>query len=239
MLHPVVAVIVGWLLFAAVMAACSALSRFGWTTTGIFMEGVRFKAILTALALAFMLIDRRPLRDFGFRLPGGAWYDWPIGVVLGLASGAVASAVIILSPAEGMTFMKGQALWQLVVGVWFVSSIGEEVFTRGLVQTWMAGREGRGLNLGPLRLSWPVIASGLLFGSLHLSTLLRGADLWTVCTIVCFTSFLGLVAAYYREKTSSLVLPLLIHILGNIGGFGGGVVTMIVLTALGRGGEAG
>jgi membrane protease YdiL (CAAX protease family) len=233
-LPPLAAFVVGLALFGLAMRASSGFSRLGWTE-GEFADGVCFKAILTALALALMLADRRPLREFGFCRPRSRWHDWVIGPSLGTISGMIGSAAIILSPARGMTFIQNQAFWQMIVGVWFVSTIAEEIFTRGLIQTWMRDRSEGGIRIGPLHLSWPVIASGLLFGSLHFSILMRGADWWTVSIIVGFTTCLGLVAAFYRQKTSSLALPILIHLLGNIGGFIGGGITMIILMMLGKG----
>jgi len=50
--------------------------------------------------------------------------------------------------------------------------------------------------------------------------------------VVAFTTSLGLVAAYYREKSASLLLPIVIHAAGNVGGMVGAVITAIVTMIL-------
>ena len=225
-LHPIAAFFAGWAVFLLSMGLLTGLERLV-SIDGEFLSGVCFKTILVIAALLLMLADRRRLHDFGFRASRSSWLDWLIALALGGLCGVVGSAAVILSPGKGMTFVQEYAFWQLIVGVWLVSSIAEEIFNRGLVQTWMT--EGGKIRIGRLRITGRVIASGLLFGSLHVSIFFHGVDAWTVCCIVAFTTSLGLVAAYYMEKTGSLLLPIAIHIAGNIGGFIGGVLTMILI----------
>ena len=226
-LHPVVAFCAGLALFFLALAAFEGIGRLV-PIDGEFFSGVCFKALIVVLALLLMLVDRRRLRAFGFRASRSTWPDWLIGLAVGGLCGALGSAGVILSPAEGIPMIREYAFWQVIVGVWLVSSIAEEIFTRGLVQTWMT--EGGTVRLGRLRITGRVIASGLLFGSMHLSIVHHGADAWTVLCIVAFTSVLGLVAAYYRERSGSLLLPIVIHIAGNVGGFIGAVITILLVT---------
>jgi membrane protease YdiL (CAAX protease family) len=91
---------------------------------------------------------------------------------------------------------------------------------------------GGTVRIGSIHLTGRVIASGLLFGTMHLSIILRGADALTVCCVVAFTTTLGLLTAYYRDKTGSLLLPIVVHIAGNVGGFTGGILVAIVMFIL-------
>jgi membrane protease YdiL (CAAX protease family) len=62
-------------------------------------------------------------------------------------------------------------------------------------------------------LSLPVIFGGLYFGMMHIVAIKRMGPL-----VILFTTLLGLVAGYYREKTKSLIPAIIIHALFNIGG---------------------
>ncbi|MDY7109552.1 MAG: type II CAAX endopeptidase family protein [Planctomycetota bacterium] len=224
-LHPALAFVAGWIVFLAAMAVTAGVTRLTGLE-GSFAGGFCLKVVLVALAVVMMGLDRRRLADFGLCLSRSRPFDWLIGLALGGLCGAIGSVLIVLTPAEGMGFVRDQAFWQIIVGVWIVSSIGEEIFVRGLVQTWMTG--GEALRLGRVRVSSAVLASGLLFGSMHLLIARHGADVWTVCIIVAFTTSLGLVAAWYRERTGSVLLPIVVHVAGNIGGMIGGAMTMII-----------
>ena len=228
-LHPALAFVATWVVFLLAMGVATGIRRLAGLE-GEFLSGVCFKFVLAALALLLMLLDRRRLGEFGFCRSRSSWPDWLIGLALGGLFGAVGSAAIIVSPAKGMTFIQQQAFWQIIVGVWIVSSISEEILVRGLAQSWMTG--GGGLRLGRVRLSTAVLTSGLLFGSMHLMILRAGVDAWTVCIVVAFTTSLGLVAAHYREKSGSLLLPIVIHAAGNVGGMVGGVITAILTMIL-------
>jgi membrane protease YdiL (CAAX protease family) len=224
-LHPALAFVAGWVVFLAAMGVSAGVRRLA-DIEGSFVGGICFKGILAGLAIGLMLIDRRRLARFGFRLSRSWPLDWVIGIAIGGAIGALGSAVIVLTPAKGMGFLQDQSFWQIVLGVWIVSSIAEEIFVRGLVQSWMTDRGG--VRLGRFRISTAVLASGLLFGSMHLPIVRMGVDVWTVCIVFAFTTSLGIAAAWYRQRTGSLLLPIALHMAGNIGGAGGGILTTII-----------
>jgi membrane protease YdiL (CAAX protease family) len=58
-----------------------------------------------------------------------------------------------------------------------------------------------------------VLLSGLFFGAMHLLVVRQMGP-----GVVVFTTYLGLVAAYYRQKTGSLLPAILMHMLFNICG---------------------
>ncbi len=64
----------------------------------------------------------------------------------------------------------------------------------------------------------PVIISGLFFGAMHLSLLFVGMGHWFVSFIVFNTTVIGLIAAYYREKSDSIIPPIIIHFTANVVG---------------------
>ncbi len=70
----------------------------------------------------------------------------------------------------------------------------------------------------PLFLSLPVLVSGIFFGAMHLMLLTVGVAPAQVGVIFFFTLAGGILAAYYREKTGSLIPAIGIHASANIFG---------------------
>ena len=111
-----------------------------------------------------------------------------------------------------------------IVFVWIYASICEEVFTRGLLQSFLSPLAGYGIRLSKgLRLSLPVLFSGLFFGMMHIVAIDRIGP-----PVIVLTSALGIIAGYYREKTESLIPAIIIHALFNVGG----MLPMWILTWL-------
>lgn len=61
----------------------------------------------------------------------------------------------------------------------------------------------------------------------HLSLFLRGAPASTVLILVFWTSVLGWLAALLRDRTGSLLPPVIAHIAFNFGGAIGGAIYVI------------
>jgi len=108
--------------------------------------------------------------------------------------------------------------------VWIYASICEEILTRGLLQSMLGPLRTKGFFLfKKWFLSLPIIISGLFFGLMHIVAIPMMGP-----AVVLFTTVAGLIAAYYREKTDSLVPAVIIHALFNIGG----MLPFWLLTAL-------
>ena len=111
-----------------------------------------------------------------------------------------------------------------IIFVWIYASVCEEVFTRGLLQSFLSPLARYGIKLSKrLRLSLPVLFSGLFFGMMHIVAINKLGP-----SVILFASALGIVAGYYREKTESLIPAIIIHALFNIGG----MLPMWILTWL-------
>ena len=103
---------------------------------------------------------------------------------------------------------------QDIIFIWIYASICEEVFTRGLLQSFLSPLTRYGINLSKkLRLSLPVLFSGLYFGMMHIVAIDKMGP-----PVILFATLLGIITGYYREKTESLIPAIIIHALFNIGG---------------------
>ena len=138
-----------------------------------------------------------------------------LGLVVGIAgtlTGSIAPDGIPVEPDYGSFF-------NIIIGVWILASISEEIFTRGLIQGFLSPLSIFGFTFLGLRISIPVLVSGLFFGLMHLGILSTGASLLSAAIIIIFAFILGIIAGYYREKTESLIPAMIVHMCGNVGGW--------------------
>jgi membrane protease YdiL (CAAX protease family) len=143
-------------------------------------------------------------------------------VVMGVAVSVLffllgAMMVMISGPPgqEGGGAMSGKSLLNFVLTVVVLASICEEVFSRGLIQGFLAPLKGDGIRLSGVLISWPVTICALLFGLGHLC-LLSSLGGSMVLMIVISATVLGFIAGYYRERTDSIIPAIAVHMTFNI-----------------------
>ena len=173
------------------------------------------QGLMAAFALGGMFASRRPFAEFGFRRPSPAKGHFKLwGLVLGI----VTTGVILTLGLRGMRErLAAYGLLGVVLWIWIISSLVEELFCRAWFQT-LAGADTRAAILG----------STALFGSMHLPLLFGGRDIKSVVIILLSVTVLGYICATARAKTDSLRPAILAHVMFNVGGFLGGVVYTIV-----------
>lgn len=171
--------------------------------------------LLFALLLIAILSKAR-FSTYGFRLPRGRWFARLALLSCGIS--AIASLGEHTLPGEGLTFVENYSFLDQVILIWIYASVAEEVLYRGLIQGYLSPLAGRGISLGGLRLTLPVLVGAIFFGALHAMLLTVGIDGSTVAQIVVFAFLVGLVAGYYREKTESLIPAVVAHALANMTG---------------------
>jgi len=173
--------------------------------------------------LAILLVNNGSIKGYGFNLStikiGYLKFSFKvIGITLAsFLFGAILFMGILnrVFPTGNSTgFPEQNSIIQMVLTIWIWSSICEEVFVRGLIQGFIQHLQ----NIRIFRLSLPVIISGFFFGAMHLSLISMGMGAWYVTFIVFNTTVIGLVAAYYREKTNSIIPAFWVHLLANFVG---------------------
>jgi membrane protease YdiL (CAAX protease family) len=174
------------------------------------------------LVVSFLLILALSKGDFpryGFKIGGNI--QMPRIMILGLVVGIAGTLLGTVIPDSNLIEPDYGSFINLVIGVWILASIAEEVFTRGLIQGFLAPLAGFGFSPGGLRISLPVLTSAIFFGLMHLGILSTGAGFLSVAVIVVFAFILGIIAGYYREKSGSLIPAIIVHVCGNVGGWFG------------------
>ena len=98
-----------------------------------------------------------------------------------------------------------------------MASFSEEIFTRGLIYSYIAQFNYDKIESQKDRNSFPIIISALFFSGMHLMLLLQGTKLGEVMLICAFAFIIGLIAGYFRDKSGSLIPAIVVHMFGNIG----------------------
>ncbi|HEX8169655.1 MAG TPA: CPBP family intramembrane glutamic endopeptidase [Thermoanaerobaculia bacterium] len=203
--------LVAFLIAAAIARAFPHAMRAAHPWIG---NAVTKTVMLLEVAIAFA-IAKKPLSHYGFRKPtrGSA-----LGILGGVALGALATTTVLACGLTGLReVMKGQSFVQIILGVWIYSSLAEEIFVRGWLQSEMSDVAPRAR----------ILISGLLFGSMHLSLLVAGVEAASVAVIVTFTTLLGILCAWLREARDSLRPAFWAHFGFNAGGLLGGILYTI------------
>jgi membrane protease YdiL (CAAX protease family) len=146
---------------------------------------------------------------FTFRIIGITFAAFIIGVVLFMV---ILNKVFPTGNSTG--FPEQNSIIQMILTIWIWSSLCEEVLVRGLIQSYIQHLQ----TIKFFRLSLPVLVSGFFFGAMHLSLISAGMGAWFVTFTVFNTTIIGLLAAYYREKTDSLIPAFWVHFLANFVG---------------------
>lgn len=175
------------------------------------------------LVLAFIVAGCHPTRLplLGMRFPKG-WLWIPLTIVSGL-TGIAGTLLLLAFKGRGLPLLRELGFVEIVLTVWLLSSVAEEFYCRGLFQSWIDD------NAESYWTNKAVWASAVLFGGMHLSLILAGADSATVAVIVPMTTLLGYWCAVARRLSQSLWPPILAHVGFNVGGVVGAVIAIVVL----------
>ncbi len=196
---------------------------------------------LTLSLIAIWILGRARFSDYGFRRPQGDYLKAAnmghIAVAAGaaLVLGMAATGTVLITGAGGNPFVKKMSLPQIILFAWVFSSIIEEIFTRGFIQSHIAQATTASIKLVFFRIQIPVLVSALAFAAMHLVLLRSGAGVTTMAIILPFTFSVGLLAGHERSRSDSLIPAIGVHMLANIGGLLGGIIYAIISVLTGHG----
>jgi membrane protease YdiL (CAAX protease family) len=213
------------------------------------LSQIVLKSAIILIALIGWKLLHRPFGEMGWRK--AARWDWSdltwfvIGALSMMAGSVTAIFLGFRHPiASQMSFL------QIVLVIWILSSVSEEIYVRGLVQSWM---EVANATKDSLKLDQPevngieqlsadvrlakgaatafkpsVVMSALLFAALHVSLIWSPIGVQGGMTIVLSTFGLGWACAVLRDRTNSLWPAIACHIAGNVAGLAGGILGVIL-----------
>ncbi|MFC1850185.1 lysostaphin resistance A-like protein [candidate division CSSED10-310 bacterium] len=171
-------------------------------------------SVMALLSLALIyFFSRGAFHRYGFRRDRFVFKPTLLLWVLPMATLSIIG-FFATSPQGEMRGPFGYSHLESILFIWIYASVCEEIFTRGFLQSYLEPLRKYGFTLlKRWRLSVPVLFSGIFFGLMHIVAIKAMGP-----PVLVFTTILGLVAGYYREKTGSLWPAIIIHALFNVGG---------------------
>ncbi len=107
---------------------------------------------------------------------------------------------------------------QIFFIVVILGSISEELLFRGFLQNMLEPIKSYGIKISKIKLSLPVLISGLLFGIMHFGLLTMEASFPFVMRVVLSAAILGMIAGYFQEKQKNFSIALIVHVTANVMG---------------------
>ncbi len=182
-------------------------------------------SMLIVSLLIIFIISKGNLSVYGFTTGQNVRYfkiivvSFIASIIIIIVTGVIATLLQRLYPVEGGEhFARTYSFVETVIFVWILASVSEEVFVRGLIQGYLMPLKKHGFALGKKHISVPVIVSALFFGAMHLRLVRTGMNTYMVGAVFVSTCVMGLIAAYFREKTESLIPAIMVHMIFNITG---------------------
>jgi membrane protease YdiL (CAAX protease family) len=186
----------------------SITTQYPWARQGVS------QGLMTAVALGAMVTSSWPFAEFGFRRPTPAKGRFKLW---GLALGAASTGVILALGLRGMRgHLAAYGLPGIVLWIWVISSVVEELFCRAWFQTLIGGNTRAA-----------ILGSTALFGAMHLLLLFSDLEITTVVVILLSVTALGYVCATARARTGSVRPAIFAHMMFNVGAFLAGVIYAI------------
>lgn len=203
-----------------VAVAASAVGEYYWPATA-WLAGIepghvlaspvlgRSLGMLLATLLALVAVAARRPWQYGLALPVGKlwWAFIPLAALGGLAGGR-------LPQTAGATPEWG--LW--ILGV-IVMPVSVELLFRSLAHGYLAQSARIGRPRSPVLFSWPLVGAALLFAAYTLWQTAFGTPLetiletpWPFLQAALGGLALGIVLGLARERSQSILPPMLLHI---------------------------
>ncbi|MBM4159077.1 MAG: CPBP family intramembrane metalloprotease [Ignavibacteria bacterium] len=172
--------------------------------------------ILIISILLIYIFSKKRIIEFYFKKVKLQQLILPIGLTVILL--IIRQLIHIVSGNEEHPAVVSMSIVQQLIFIVVLASLGEELLFRGFLQNMLNPVKSYGINLYKLRLSLPVIISGILFGTMHFALIGTGASLRFVIQIVIFGIFLGILAGYFQEKRNNFTYAFIVHITANLSG---------------------
>ena len=203
-----------WAGFACLVYFLLLRSR-GEIPSPAFMDGLDRNWFGKTLSIAGTLVMLYFLPRVGFRDAGLVWTQDEGSLRPVIQTGGL---VILFMTCVSFLFAYSpntsieNLLWQATM-----PGIDEELFFRGLLLLLLHQAFGKGLNIWGAETGWGLWLVTVTFGLLHGVTIEAG-DIDVDITVTMGTGFMGFILTWMRERTGSLVVPVLFHNVSNVAG---------------------
>jgi membrane protease YdiL (CAAX protease family) len=192
------------------------------------LSQVVLKKTLIVVSLAAWKLLGRPFREMGWRAARWNWSYLPWLVLTAVAMMAASVVMVLMERVHPIA--SQMRLWEIVLVIWLLSSFSEEIYVRGLVQSWISnGGERAGVRSA---FEPSVVASAMLFSAMHVPLIWSPAGLKGGLTLAGTMLVVGWACAVLRDRSRSLWWAIACHVLGNAAGLPGGIIGVIVFRVI-------
>jgi len=207
-----------------------AIGMFGRT---LCAQGLMLGLSLLAMSVLGRKSRGKSWRAYGFQGPlANGRRSWIANcgrsALVALALGAATTGFALLAGSGGHPALQAMRPAQYLLVAMVLAPITEEVLCRGFLQGhWPQGSEWLGLGSG-------IWVSAGVFAAMHL-TLFGRMDAAGATLIVIMALLLGLLAGRERQRSGSLLPPILLHLSANLGGMLAGAAAVGIRLIQARG----
>lgn len=196
-------------------------------TKFIWLPQVLLKLLLAVFSISIAILLKLPLKEqFSIRLNFNKHITTK-NTLYALILGIIATVFILSLRIPRIPLLKELSFPQIILIIWILSSVCEEIFARGLVQGLISKENRKEITIGRFSFSNAVLAGAIVFSLIHFSIFIKGGSLLTAITTMFFTFILGLLAGQAKEK-SNLASAIIVHIAFNVGGVIAGILFNII-----------
>jgi len=178
--------------------------------------------ILIISILLIFIFSKKRIIEFNFGKVKLQQLILPIGLTIFLL--VISQLISMVLGNEEHPVAVSMSIIQKLFFIVVLASLDEKLLFRGFLQNMLNPIKSYGINLYKIRLSLPVIISGILFGLMHFALIGTGASFRFVIQIVIFGIFLGMIAGYFQEKHNNFTYAFIVHITANLSGL---IISMI------------
>ena len=218
----------GLFLTISIFVISNLLSRITILTYNFIPATFTIHSLMLILSiLAIVYFAKKGWLKFHFKPVKFRYYITGILIALaGFVLANIISTIILLAfglpilpKGNGLSSIAGMSFIQFFLFVFIYASICEEILFRGFLQNFLEPLKIYGFTITKnLRISFPVIISGVLFGLAHLVLLFTNTDSTIILRTVIMTMIIGIIAGYFQEKHQNILPSIAVHMTANLPG---------------------
>ena len=201
--------------FIFILVFPNIIRRLNFLTPGSYVLG--YIVALTTFCV-ILLVSKGNLKKFGFI---GFRFSTIVRPMLLISIFAISTNLLnkYILKFHGVVVDKPNNMLNFFLMAFIILPISEELQFRSLLQSTIQNLNWKILKIRNLQFAFPVLCSASLFGLMHLTNIFRGASLnFTIFN--AFSAFIaGLIFGYYKEKTGSILISIILHAFGNLMAF--------------------
>jgi membrane protease YdiL (CAAX protease family) len=186
------------------------IRTLNFLTPGSYILGY---LVTFATLFAILVVSKGNFKEFGFV---GFRFSTFLRPMLLISIFAISTTLLnkYILKFHGVVPKPNDMLNFLLI-VLIIAPISEELQFRSLLQSTLQKVNWKSFRIKNIQITFPVLCSSLVFGLIHITNIFKGASM-NFAIFNAFSAFIaGLFFSYYREKTGSVLISILLHIFGN------------------------